>query len=413
MKSPGKSRWRWAALGLVLALALALWAYRQWQGPVVPVAVVEVTTLEQWVVAAGRVAAPSRVRIGSELTGVVAERFVRDGDAVQAGQVLVQLVDDEWQARVQEATAALRQLTLAQRPQAQAALAEAESRLAQAQREVTRRRALLDRRAVSREDVEQVEHARVQAATALEQARLRLAALQQGGADTLLLQARLAVAQAGLARTQVRSTVAGLVVTHDVEPGDLVSAGRVLFEVAAAGPAEVKVLVDERYLSVLAVGQPAQVRADAWPQRPFTATLTRLATAVDAARGAIELTLRVDAPVPEFLRNDMTVSVSILTAALTDALVIPRDAVARQGGSLQAGSGDTGEVRVMQDGRVASRTVVLGVSGDAGVAVVSGLQSGEQVLLDPAWPVGDRVRSQVQAPANASVAERGEVPVRF
>ena len=399
-----RAAWLMGSLGLLVALA-AWWGYDRWRGEPVAVVTLQPAPLEQWVVAPGRVAAPSRLRVGVELTGVVAERGVRDGDAVQPGQVLLRLVDDEWQARVREAHAALTQLKQAQRPQAAAAQREAEARLAQAQREVDRRRGLLAQRAVSREEVEQAEQARIQAASAADQARLRVAALAPGGPDEALLRARLAVAEAGLARTQVQSPVAGLVVQHHVEVGDLVQAGQILFEITAAGRTEVRALVDERNLSVLQVGQTATVVADAWPDAPFGATLSRLAAAVDASRGAIELTLVVDDPVPAFLRDDMTVTVNVLTARLEAALVVPRDAV--------RSTTDGPEVRVLVDGRVAARPVVLGPAGDTTVAVSAGLQVGDQLLLDPTWPVGGRARPVPAGAVASRAADAGEVPMRF
>lgn len=387
-------------IAVLAVLAIGLWmAWQSWQGPIVPSYPVRSAPIEQWVVASGRVAAPSRVRIGTELTGVVAERQVRDGDMVQAGQVLARLVDDEWQARLNEATAALAQLDKSELPLAEAAVREAESRLNQARRELERRRGLLAAKAVSREDVEQAALAEVAAGTTAAQARLRLQALQAGGPDQALLVARQEVAQAALERTRIRSTVSGTVVHHDVEPGDLVQAGQVLFEVAAEGQTEVRVRVDERYLGVLALDQEATVVADAWPDQGFQARITRIAPAIDTSRGSVELTLAVQEPVPDFLRDDMTVSVSVLTASLPEALVIPRDAVA--GAELGA---RRGEIKVLEDGRVVARSVELALLGDTQVAVRTGLQLGEQVLADPAYAVGARVRLQPQAGAGLSTA---------
>lgn len=382
-------------LTAVLALLLlAAWlGWQSWQGPKLVAYKVRSAPIEQWVVAAGRIAAPSRVRIGTELTGVVAERLARDGDVVQAGQVLARLVDDEWLARLHESEAALAQLNEAELPLAEAAVREAESRLNQARRELERRRGLLAAKAVSREDVEQAALAEVAAATTAAQARLRLDALRAGGPDQAVLEARQEVARAGLERTRVRSPVAGTVVHHDIEPGDLVQAGQVLFEVAAAGATEVRVQVDERYLGVLAVGQQATVVADAWPDQGFAARVTRIAPAVDASRGSVELTLQVEAPVPDFLRDDMTVSVSILTARLEDALVVPRDTVA----GAESGS-RRGEVRVFEDGRVVARQVEVALLGDTELAIREGLREGDIVMEDPGLAPGQRVRVQLEPP---------------
>ena len=74
--------------GVVLLGALAGW---QLQGPVLPAYELSLRPLQQVVVATGRVSALSRTQIGAEITGVVLERRVQEGDVVKAGDVLVVL----------------------------------------------------------------------------------------------------------------------------------------------------------------------------------------------------------------------------------------------------------------------------------------------------------------------------------
>src|SRR5690606_5626315 len=129
---------RW--LPILLALVLLLWfAWRQWQGPEIPAYQLEQRPLVQRVVASGEVDSQSLAQVGSEITGVVKARHVREGDAVRAGDLLIELHDEEQQARLREAEAALRQLVQSQRPQTEAALREAQFNLAQASRERERR----------------------------------------------------------------------------------------------------------------------------------------------------------------------------------------------------------------------------------------------------------------------------------
>ena len=127
--------------------------------------------LVQTVVATGRVVAVSRAQIGSPVTGVVIERRVREGDRVQAGDVLAVLRADDMEAAVRDAEAALAQLQQSTRPQAQAALREAEARLTQATREAQRRRDLFQQQAIAREEMEQAIQAETTARANAEQAR--------------------------------------------------------------------------------------------------------------------------------------------------------------------------------------------------------------------------------------------------
>src|SRR5690606_40347344 len=91
------------------------------------------------------------------------------------------------------------------------------------------------------------------------------------------------------------------------EPGDLVQPGQVLFDIARDGATEVLVPLDEEHLQVLQLGQSARCVADAYPAQPFAAELSFIAPRVDPQLGAVEIRLTVD-PAPDFLRQDMTVS---------------------------------------------------------------------------------------------------------
>src|SRR5690606_10578779 len=134
--------------------------------------------------------------------------------------------------------------------------------------------------------------------------QLSARALAAGGANEVAARARLASARAQLAKTTIRSEVAGTVLTRNAEPGDLVQPGRVLFDIARTGDTEILVPLDEKNLAVLALGQEAQCIADAYPARPFPATVTFIAPRIDPQGGTVDIRLTVNPP-PDFLRQDM------------------------------------------------------------------------------------------------------------
>src|SRR5690606_32636591 len=111
----------------VLILAIAGWFILQkQQGMQLPAYEVRAQALVQTVVASGRVAAPPRAQVGAEVTAVVLERRVREGDRVQAGDILAVLSATELEAAVNQARAELQRLQQSTLPQAQAAVREAE-----------------------------------------------------------------------------------------------------------------------------------------------------------------------------------------------------------------------------------------------------------------------------------------------
>jgi HlyD family secretion protein len=395
---------------LVLAVSVVGWiALQRMRGPILDGYRVGLRPLVQTVVATGRVAAVSRAQVGSPVTGVVVERRVQEGDAVQPGDVLAVLRADDLEAAVREAEAALIQLQGTTRPQAQAALREAEARLLQASREAERRRDLFQRQLIAREVLEQALQAEVVARAVAEQARLAARALATGNAAEAAASARLATARAQLAKTTIRAEVAGTVLTRHAEPGDLVQPGRVLFEIAREGTTELLVPLDEKNLAVLALGQPAIAIADAFPSRPFPARVSFIAPSVDPQRGTVDIRLTVD-PVPDFLRQDMTVSVNVETGRRERALVVPNDA-------LSILDGDRAELWRVAEGRAMRRTVELGLRDLALTEITAGLQAGDWILADAEAAIEEgrrvRVREAAQPVDAADPATRKELPAKF
>ncbi|MBK8568666.1 MAG: efflux RND transporter periplasmic adaptor subunit [Nitrosomonadales bacterium] len=397
------------AVACLILGALAWGLVQKMRGPALVGYEVTAQPLVQTVVATGRVAAVSRAQVGSPVTGVIVERRVKEGDVVQPGDVLALLRADDLEAAVREAEVALAQLQQSTRPQAQAALREAEARLAQAIREAQRSRALFQRQAVARETMERAIQAETIARTAAEQARLTARSLVAGNPNEAAARARVASAKAQLAKTTIRTEVAGTVLTRNAEPGDLVQPGRVLFEIARNDDTEVLVPLDEKNLEVLAVGQAAMCISDAYPARPFPAKVSFIAPRVDPQRGTVDIRLTVT-PVPDFLRQDMTISVNVETGRRNNAIVVPNDA-------LGAKNGNRAELWLVSDGRATRRQVQLGLRGLIQTEVTAGLRVGDWILADAQAAVaqGDRVRvvSSSLSVGAAKTATRKELPAKL
>ncbi|TCB70564.1 efflux RND transporter periplasmic adaptor subunit [Acinetobacter sp. ANC 4216] len=403
-------RYKFVIIILLLILAVAYALFRWWQGPLLPAYTLTYKPLVQNVVATGRVATVSRAQVGSEITGIVLERLVQEGDQVVPGDLLLVLKSDELLAQVRQAEVALTELATSRRPQAMAELATAKAQLEQASREAARRRNL-EAGILSAEEIEQAVEAERVARNNFETVRLKKAALAPGQVEEAKLREQLAVAQAQLAKTKIRSTVTGTVLTLDVEPGDLIQPGQTLFTIALKGNTEIRVPLDERNLPQLALQQKATVISDAYPDQPFPAWINFIAPSIDPQRGTVEVRLAVD-PVPDFLRQDMTVSVNVETNRRERALAIPNDA-------LSSIKGNKAVVLLVRDGKIQRRQVTLGLRGLAMSEVVSGLQDGDQVLADAESSLaeGARVRlKQQKTPLNHQADDtdsKNELPVKF
>ena len=395
---------------ILLVFLVSFAIYRWWQGPLLPSYEVVSSPLIQTVVASGRVEKVSRTQIGSEITGVVLERLVQEGDRVSRGDVLLVLKSDEISAQVRQAEAELKELATTRRPQAEFDLANAKVQLEQAQREAVRRRNT-ELGILSAEEREKSIEAEKLARNNLESARLKVASLAPDKVEETKLREQLAALQAQLAKTKIRAEVSGIILTRNVEPGDLVQPSQTLFTIALDGATEIRVPFDERNLPLLALQQKAAVITDAYPDQPFPAHINFIAPSIDAQRGTVDVRLTVD-PVPDFLRQDMTVSVNVETNKREQTLVIPNDA-------LSSISGNKAMVILVRNRKIQRHPITLGLRGLVMSEVVAGLKEGDHVLTDAESVLKDGIRVRIEQTKRVLQSQtdptnsKNELPVKF
>ncbi len=384
---------------LALLSTAAAVGWQQWRGAAVDTALVEDTPIAHAIVVSGRVQAPNRVEIGSVVTGRVSRVLVTEGDRVQPGQPLIQLETDELkaslaQALAAEATARTRLAAVGELslPQAADSVAQAEAQLKFAESDYQRQRALRDQGFISDARLDDAERqlavARSQATTARTQRKAQSASgVGAREAEVRLAEAVAAreLAQARLAQSVIRASVAGTVLVRTVEPGDIVTSTRRLLVLASSGETRLTAQIDEKNLPYLREGSRAIASSDAFPDQRFEAQLYYVSPGIDTARGSVEARFRIAQP-PEYLRADMTVSIDIEVARKARALTAPAAAVR-----------ETDSRTTMQrvvDGRVESVPVTLGIRTAGRVEILSGLAAGERVLTGPALPDGTRVHAR-------------------
>ena len=405
----------WPVLLVAVAIAL-LFAWFAQRGTVAEAVVARYSTLVRTLQFSARVATLSRVDVGATVTGRVEQVLVREGDTVRSGQPLVRLEADEARAALAQSAAAERQaqaliagLRSTGRSAAQAQLAQAEATLTAAQAELARTEQLVAQGFLSAARLDEVRRSVAVAQGQRQAAAAQVQANEERGTEIAQAQAQLAAARAATAAAQAR--LAQVVVTapsdarvlvRDVEPGQIVQPGKALLALALAGPTQIEAQVDERFLEQLRPGQKAVVVADAFPGQRLAATVLRIAPAVDAQRGAVEVKLSLDQPPPAFLREDMTLSVEVETGRRERALVLPARALHGRAGAES--------VLIAEDGRAVERSVRTGMRTLDAVEVLSGVAEGEEVLLGAQLKAGERVRPKVEAwqPARSTLAASGK-----
>jgi HlyD family secretion protein len=352
-----------------------------------------------------RVKTPARVDVGATVTGRVDKVLVREGDLVQAGAPLVQLESDELRATLAQAQATYMQTLGRSNSQqfmtlrgAEAALAQAEANLLAAERDMGRTADLVAAKFYSQARLDEAQRAVDVARAQRDSAHAQVQSNAVHGGEQVAAQAQVDaaraavdVAQAKLNQATLRAPGPGRVLARNVEPGQIVQAGKGLLAMSVDGPVELLAQVDERFLAQLKVGQRAKVLADAFPQSPFDARLDRLAPGVNAQSGSVDVTFVVDKGRPPFLREDMTLSVEAVTGERASARVLPLKAMRL------VSANDKGRVLIAQDGRAVARDVKLGLRTLEDAEITAGLADGDVVILDAAVVEGTRVRVRARS----------------
>jgi HlyD family secretion protein len=403
---PARARWVKPAIAGTLALAVAAFFGRNFifGKPVEALEVVR-TDLVQTVVASGRVITPQRVSIGVEVTGRVASIPVKEGQTVKRGERLFVLDDKDERAAIAQAAAAvsqaearLRQLREVGLPAAEQSLQQAQANAIQARRQFERNKELRAKGFIGQSVLDDTQRNLDVAEAQLRAAQLQVQSNSPQGSEYALAQTALEQARAGLQLAQakleqhdIRAPADGVLIGRSVEPGTIVQPGKELMVLAPAGETQLVVQIDEKNLAKLALGQKAQASADAFPNQRFAAELFYINPGIDAARGAVEVKLKVPAP-PAYLRQDMTVSVEVEVARRAGAVVMPSEA-------LRDGSSAEPWVLAVRNGHAVRQPIKPGLRGDGRLEVLDGLSPGDAVIpaTNGLVKAGQRVRAVVKS----------------
>ena len=318
--------------------------------------------------ASGYVEPRRKATVSSKITGKVTEVLVDEGMVVEKGQVLARLDDSDASRRYE----AIR----AERDVARAGIDELEVNLADAERTLRRTQDLGNRGVASVQDLD--------SATAVVdalRAKLRVARSSLEAAE-----AQLAVSAQDLENYTVRAPFAGIAVSKDAQPGEMVS------PVSAGGgftrtgistivdmtSLEIEVDVNESHIAKVYPGQPADAVLDAYPDWHIPATVRTVIPTADRQKATVKVRLTFDALDPKIL-PDMGVKVAFqetvddeISAAGAQAL-IPQSAVIERDGQPY--------VFVVNDAILDRRAVSTGRAVGSDIEITAGVVAGETIVV--------------------------------
>lgn len=206
------------------------------------------------------------------------------------------------------------------------------------------------------------------------------AARDEAVANGQSARASVAAIRARLDQLTVHAGIAGFVLRRDVEPGDLATPGRGLFQLGDPAQARVTATVDERDIPRVRVGQKALMSTDAMPGRIVTGHVTEITPGGDPDQRAFRVRIGLDRG--QILPIGLTLEVNIVTQRHDDALLVPSRSIV------------AGKVWRVEKGRARQTTVRVGIIGTEKTEIRSGLAAGEGIIVDPLEGLsdGDKVR---------------------
>jgi len=202
-------------------------------------------------------------------------------------------------------------------------------------------------------------------------------------------QAALALAEAKLARTEIKAPFAGIIGLRVVSEGDYVKEGADLVNLEAIDPIKVDFRVPETFLRDVQVGQSVEVALDALPGKTYDGRVIALNPLVDAAGRALVIRAQVRNQ-DTALRPGMFARVTLITRTRKDSLVVPEEALVPQGTEQFV-------YRVV-DGKAARVAVKTGQRRDSKVEILSGVNKDDIVVTAGQLRLRDGVSVRVADP---------------
>jgi HlyD family secretion protein len=397
-------------------------------------------SITEKVSASGKVQPEVEVKLASDVSGEIRELWIKEGDSVQKGQLLLKVRPDNYQSIVTRTSATLNSQ--------KANLSQTTARLDQSKAQVERTKNELER-------VQKLFAAKVASQAELEVAQANYTAAQADfnaskesiESSKYVVQsaaASLKEAQENLALTMISAPMSGIVSRLVVKKGERVvgtvqMAGTEMLRIADLTLMEVRVDVNENDIIRVKIGDTTIVDVDAYSYmgKKFKGVVTSIAnsakeSAVSSATDGVtefEVKIRILRESYEDLlqktrqvspfRPGMTASVEILTQRKDNILAVPLAAVTTRNPKLMDSEGkemnekegenpqNTDEnknkkpanndeikevVFVMRNGEAKMVEVKTGISDFDNIEILSGLQAGDEVIVGPFQAVSKKLK---------------------
>lgn len=367
--------------------------------------------------ATGYIVAAHKIQVASKVLGRVAWIGVDKGDKVREGQVIVRLEDDEFRAQLQQVKgrlaalkARLAEFETGSRPEeierARAELAQAEADLANSKIFLDRTESLVREGVQSKQALDDAkarfdrEGARVNAMRkAFELVKLgpRREQIDAVRGQVAEAEGEVSFFETQLSNTLIKAPVTGTILERVVEKGEFVTTsfvgerGAKGFVVSLADLRDLQVELDINQNDFAKLGPNSRgvITTDAYPDRKYDGVIDEISPEANRQKATVQVKVKVSNP-DDYLRPEMNASVAFVQEgkkvqnAARPVLYVPPSSVRNNA------------VFVLANGKAVRREVRSSGTGSQGLRIESGLNGGEDLVVNPPEDLkeGDRVKAK-------------------
>lgn len=431
----------WIGIGVVALLIMLGLAFGGGDGDIQKVSVSEVTNaaITEIVTANGKIQPAQDVKISSDVSGEITELHVVEGQQVTAGQLLLKIKPDLYQAALSRAEASLNS-TLANAANSTARLTQARAQFANAEKIFARQGELIKVKAISQAEYDQ-------AVQTYEVAKAEVVAAEQSAKSAEFAvrssQAGKKEASDQLARTMIYAPKSGTISGLSVEQGERVvgtaqMTGTEMMRISDMNEMEVHVDVNENDIIRVKLGDTALVEVDSYLNRKFKGVVTEIGNAATSTTAAastdqvINFKVKISIVKGSYedllvgkpanfspFRSGMSASVEIQTKTVSNSVAIPIEAVTTRTDSTSS-KAKYGKkalskkeleekefecVFVLAKDKAMIRPVKTGIQDNKNIQILSGLKKGDKVITGPYSAVSRTLKSKM----NVKVVDKDDL----
>jgi len=353
---------------------------------------VTISDITEKVSASGKIQPELEVNISAEVSGQLIQLPVKEGDFVEAGDLLAEINPDLYIAAKNRAQAAVN-TARSNLASSKASKATSEANLFVAEQAWNRNQSLFSQGVISQADYDQSEASYLTAKANLTSAS---EGVKSASFAILSAEASLQEAEDNLSRTLLIAPQAGIVTALVKEIGESVqgngfTAGEIIMKISNLDIMEVDVEVNESDIISVEMGNKAEIEVDAYLGHTFIGIVTEIGnTALNASSNGFNLDqvtnfsvkIRIDSSSYSKLldsnapfRPGMSATVDIKTKSVSDVFSLPIQCVTTRN--------DTIGVFVYDGGGVVWTPIEIGIQDNQSIEVISGLTESTTVVLGP------------------------------